>query len=135
MKDAKVTNWLAKRGKFDHLVGGGIQTWGARIMMDQPGTDGNGPRTCHNGQAWTVTYGQIIFTLTPFFAYMLDVASCKPRRPPILEETPNDFSALLHCLFLSWCLLVFSHFFLTYSCNSQKGGQFQSFNYNEISIF
>ena len=68
MKDAgKVTNWLAKRGKCDILAHDEKMLQAARIMMDHLG-DGNGPRTCHNGRAWTVTYGQIIFTLTPFFA-------------------------------------------------------------------
>lgn len=37
------------------------------MLLNHP-HHGNGPRTCHNGQAWTVTYGQIIFTLPLFFA-------------------------------------------------------------------
>ena len=84
MKDAKVTNWLAKRGKFDHLrreKKGARSEKGICAQFFPKNYDwkaeGTGfelwqrPKSLSQLQAWTVTYGQIIFTLNPLFCIVL----------------------------------------------------------------
>ena len=39
------------------------------------------PKNLSQRQAWTVTYGQIIFTLTPFFCLDVDVSAAVAAHP------------------------------------------------------
>ena len=85
------------------------------------------PKNLSQRQAWTVTYGQIIFTLTPFFAQCCISHTslgrhkrCATRQQynPRFEVSsplnPNDLGALLHSFSLLGVLI--STFFDCFLC-------------------
>jgi hypothetical protein len=51
------------------------------------------PKNLSQRQAWTVTYGQIIFTLTPFFAQCCIAHRRCRRAAPLRRVTPDSPSA------------------------------------------
>lgn len=85
------------------------------------------PKNLSQRQAWTVTYGQIIFTLTPFFAQCcISHRRCRRRAAqrraalvlllsltPLLKspQNPNDLGALLHSFSLLGVLSSSNFFF------------------------
>ena len=101
----------------------------ACLPASPPAADGprwQRPKNLSQRQAWTVTYGQIIFTLTPFFAQCCISHTslgrhkrCATRQQynPRFEVSsplnPNDLGALLHSFSL---LGVLISTFLTASC-------------------
>ena len=193
MKDAKVTNWLAKRGKFDHATPAdiyvhisrqaskrtdwgelesrerrrsrnswwwnddaawGLELWwtirhqslAARLRpyrpVAGPRPGWQRPKNLSQRQAWTVTYGQIIFTLTPFFAQCcISHRRCRRRRAaqrraalvlllsltPLLKspQNPNDLGALLHSFSLLGVLSSSNFFFA--SCTVMSVGRVMLF--------
>lgn len=106
------------------------------------------PKNLSQRQAWTVTYGQIIFTLTPFFAQCcISHRRCCRRRAaqrraalvlllsltPLLKspQNPNDLGALLHSFSLLG-VLSSSNFFLLlaqYECWTGNAFLFHSLNF------
>ena len=106
------------------------------------------PKNLSQRQAWTVTYGQIIFTLTPFFAQCcISHRRCRRRRAaqrwaalvlllsltPLLKspQNPNDLGALLHSFSLLG-VLSSSNFFLLlaqYECWTGNAFLFHSLNF------
>ena len=98
------------------------------------------PKNLSQRQAWTVTYGQIIFTLTPFFAQCcISHRRCRRRRAahrraalllsltPLLKspQNPNDLGALLHSFSLLGVLSSSNFFFA--SCTVMSVGRVMLF--------